>query len=174
MAKTIVQKDNPVLRATAERVPVKEITSPKIQAIIKEMRAALKTQEDGAALAAPQIGYPLRIFVVADNLFGSEEGARYKSGDNHLVYVNPEIIKLSRKKELLDEGCLSVRGIYGTVARGVRATVKAHDENGKLFERGASGLLAQVFQHEADHLNGTLFIDKAEELWEVDLRKKDA
>lgn len=168
MAKTIVQKEDPVLREKAERVLIKDIQTPKIQKIIAEMKAALKTQDDGAALAAPQIGYSLRIFVIADNLFGSQKDARYPSQDGHLVYINPEIVKLSRKKEFMDEGCLSVRGIYGTVPRSQRATVKAHDENGKLFERGASGLLAQVFQHEVDHLNGILFIDKVDEWWEVD------
>jgi peptide deformylase len=167
--KPIVQKDTPVLRQVAQPIPVGDILSPAIQTIIAEMFAALETQEDGAALAAPQIGYNLRIFVVSKTLFGSHETARYKTAEHRYVFINPEIIKLSRSKKLLDEGCLSVRGWYGTVQRSERATVRAYDEQGQLFERGASGLLAQVFQHEVDHLNGTLFIDHAQELWEVDM-----
>lgn len=167
MAKTIVQKEDPVLRMQAEAILIKDIKAPKIQKILKEMHTALKTQKDGAAIAAPQIGYPLRIFVIAPGLFGSEEDAKYRSSDNHLVYINPVITKRSKSTELMDEGCLSVRGYYGTVKRNVRASVRAYDENGASFERGASGLLAQVFQHEIDHLDGTLFIDRAKEVWEV-------
>ena len=79
-----------------------------------------------------------------------------------LVFINPEIINLSKKKRKMEEGCLSVRWLYGQVNRHEKVTIKAYDENGKLMTVGASGLLAQIFQHEIDHLNGILFIDKAE------------
>ena len=69
----------------------------------------------------------------------------------------------------MDEGCLSVRGKYGHVVRATNITVEALDESGKLFRRGAGGLLAQAFQHEIDPLDGTLFIDKATELWDVEV-----
>ena len=67
----------------------------------------------------------------------------------------------------MEEGCLSVRWLYGKVRRSSKATINAYDEHGKKIVRGASGLLAQIFQHECDHLDGTLFIDKAKELWEM-------
>ena len=67
----------------------------------------------------------------------------------------------------VDEGCLSVRWLYGKVERAEKITVRAYDENGKPFTMGASGLLAQAFQHEIDHLNGILFIDKATDLKEM-------
>ena len=73
---------------------------------------------------------------------------------------------LSKKRQILDEGCLSVRPLFGKVERSEKATVTAYDENGKKFTRGGSGLLAQIFQHEIDHLNGILFIDKATDLKE--------
>src|SRR3990167_7584579 len=84
-----------------------------------------------------------------------------------LVFINPEIIKLSKKKYWAPEGCLSVRWLYGKVFRADKATVRAYNENGERFTRGASGLLAQIFQHEIDHLNGILFIDTAKDLEEL-------
>ena len=83
-----------------------------------------------------------------------------------LILINPKISRLSRKKEWIPEGCLSVRPLYGKTFRSKKATVTAYDENGKKFTRGASGLLAQIFQHETDHLNGILFIDHAKDVKE--------
>ncbi len=91
-----------------------------------------------------------------------------------LVFINPEIIKLSRKKRWAPEGCLSVRWLYGEVSRSEKATVRGFDEHGKPFMRGASGLLAQIFQHETDHLNGLLFIDKARNVEKITLAEQKA
>ncbi len=84
-----------------------------------------------------------------------------------LVCINPTLIKLSKQKKKVPEGCLSVRWLYGNVLRAEKATVEAYDEHGKKFTRGGSGLLAQIFQHETDHLNGILFIDTAEDVEEM-------
>ncbi len=162
----IVQNGEPVLRELAQTVPVKEITSDKIQNIIKKMRIALSTQNDGVAIAAPQIGVPFRIFVVSDDIM-SQADKDYKSTGNDLIFINPEITKLSKTKHDVEEGCLSVRWKYGKVTRSDKATIKAYDENGKKIQRGASGLLAQVFQHECDHLDGILFIDKAYDIEDI-------
>ena len=78
-----------------------------------------------------------------------------------------EISKLSKKKSWVPEGCLSVRWLYGKSLRHEKATIRAYDENGKLYTYGGAGLIAQVFQHETDHLNGTLFIDHAKEIEEL-------
>jgi peptide deformylase len=159
----ITQVGEEVLRGIAKEVPVDEIPSPAFQAIIQNMQETLAREKDGAALAAPQISEPWRIFVLSPRVFppqGNEKNAKY-------VYINPVIINTSKKKELLEEGCLSVRGKYGTIRRASQATIRAYDEHGKLFTRGASGLMAQAFQHETDHLDGTLFIDNAEELWDM-------
>jgi peptide deformylase len=168
----IVQKGVPVLRDTARNVLAEEISGPKIQKIIADMIAALDSQDDGVAIAAPQIGVPLRIFVVsrkAELLMKGVENIAEKDLKNlkYPVYINPEIKKLSRTRVRVDEGCLSVRYLYGKVERAEKATVTAYDENGKKFTKGASGLLAQIFQHEIDHLNGILFIDKADDIVEV-------
>jgi peptide deformylase len=83
------------------------------------------------------------------------------------VFINPVLKKVSNEKRIVEEGCLSVRWLYGKVKRGTKATVQAWDENGQKFERGGTGLLAQIFQHETDHLNGVLFIDKAKYVEEI-------
>jgi len=167
----IVQKGETVLRETARTVSLTEITLPKIQKIISDMKIALDSQDDGVAIAAPQIGVPLRIFVVSKKVSvlmkGKELGKEDLSKLSDSVYINPEIKKLSKNKERLDEGCLSVRYLYGKVERSEKASIEAYDESGKKFKMGASGLLAQIFQHEVDHLNGILFTDKADDIVEV-------
>lgn len=172
MSKEIVQKDAPVLRKLAKNVPSEDITSPKIQKIIQEMKDALASQDDGVAIAAPQIGYDLRIFVVSGKTFAIMNGEDEKVVKYpDVVFINPVLSKLSRKKVWMEEGCLSVRKVYGKVRRSEKATVTAYDQTGKKITRGASGLLAQIFQHETDHLDGVLFIDKAKELEEIDINK---
>lgn len=182
MPKKIVQKNDPVLRKKAKEVPIREITGEKIKKILKEMSQSLKSQGDGVAIAAPQIGHSLSIFLVSGKIFHKsfteDREKRLSEGkainevvkvdeiQKDLVFINPKISKLSREKEWMPEGCLSVRWLYGKIRRSKKATVEAYDENGKKFTRGASGLLAQIFQHETDHLHGILFIDNAKEIKE--------
>lgn len=164
--KDIIQKEHPVLREVAKSVPKEEIGSARIKKIIEEMSTAMANQRDGVAIAAPQIGENLRIFVVSGRILKHADSS-YKGDDRDLVFINPEIIKLSKEKKDVEEGCLSVRWLYGKVRRSVRATIRAYNEKGQKIERGASGVLAQIFQHETDHLNGILFTDKAKEVWEM-------
>lgn len=164
MALDIVQKDNPVLHEKAQPIPTKDIQSEKIQSIIRDMSVALEAQHDGVAIAAPQIGVPLRIFVVSGIVFTPEDEEK----KTDMVFINPEIKKLSKQKERMDEGCLSVRWKYGSVLRHKKATIVAYDEHGKSFTYNASGLLAQIFQHETDHLDGVLFIDKADDVRDLE------
>ena len=155
----IVQDGDPVLREIAQPIAVADITSTKIQKIIATMLAVLKTQEDGVALAAPQIGLPLQIFVISGEMLATADQRHDPKKD--LVFINPKIIRLSKEKTEFDEGCLSVRWLYGKIMRSSKATIRAYNEKGELIERGASGLLAEIFQHETDHLNGVLFTDTA-------------
>lgn len=174
---TIVQKENPVLRKNAKVIKKEEITGKTVKEAVKKMKEALHSQKDGVAIAAPQIGLPLRIFVISKNIFDDEKLRKLsniKSGTGKdMVFINPEITKLSQKKIWLPEGCLSVRWLYGEVRRADKATISAYDESGKKFTRGASGLLAQIFQHETDHLDGILFTDKAKNLEEIPPQKDD-
>ncbi|HEY4511958.1 MAG TPA: peptide deformylase [Candidatus Paceibacterota bacterium] len=163
----ILQKDDPILRHKAVEVPVADISSAKIRAIIADMKKALAGEKDGVAIAAPQIGVPLRIFVVSGLLLKDMNLDKNATGEDQ-VFINPVIVKLSRTKEEMEEGCLSVRYLYGTIKRATKAIVRAHDETGKIFERGGSGLLAQIFQHETDHLEGKLFIDFAKNVHEME------
>jgi len=164
----LVPESHPALHSIAEEVPTEEIKTPKIQKVIKDMRDALHSYDaqgfNGVAIAAPQIGVSLRIFLVHDTSKEKKE----ERGIPDLVAINPVITKLSKKKHTVGEGCLSVPESYGAVTRAERATLRAYDENGNEYERGASGLLAQIFQHEVDHLDGTLFIDRAEKVWSKD------
>ena len=177
----IIQKDNKALRKSAEEIA--DIKSTDIKTLIKKMAEAMFAEPDGIGIAAPQIGVSLRIFLVAGNVLRmdakSQAGKTQPSSKSDfpgksdffpggardfLVFINPIIKKYSVKKANDIEGCLSVRGLYGEVIRPEKLTVEYFDENGKKQKRGASGLLARVIQHEVDHLNGILFIDKAKNL----------
>ncbi len=156
----IVQIGEKVLLDKARPVPKSLFKTPELLKMIADMKTALDSQKDGVAIAAPQIALPYRIFLV------SEKAYREKAKDLKLVFINPVIVKKSKKIELMPEGCLSVRWKYGEVKRNTNTTVEAYDENGILFKRVGGGLLSQIFQHEIDHLDGTLFIDKAKNVIE--------
>jgi len=159
----IVQKENKILHEPAQAVEKALLGSAKLKKIIADMSEALVKEDDGVALAAPQIGLPLRIFVVSGRIFTREDEEKIKPD---LVFINPVITSLSKAKQETEEGCLSVRWLYGRVKRAAKATVTAYDLNGHKFTRSGSGLLAQIFQHEVDHLNGVLFTDKTKEVKE--------
>ena len=168
MAK-LVPEEHPALHAIAAEVPLEDIKSPQIKKVLKDMRTALLGYKvegfNGVAIAAPQIGISLRIFIVHDT-DKAEKDDKQQLPD--LVAINPTITKLSKRKRIVGEGCLSVPEHYGAVRRSLNASIRAYDAEGNLYERGAGGLLAQIFQHEVDHLDGTLFIDRAEKVWHKD------
>ena len=185
-SEAIVQKENPILRGIAEEEPIEEIQSRKTETIVRRMQKALEAEEDGIAIAAPQIGESLRIFVVSKKVFEltaqeddnkvslkyQTEGApetlpKKKKTYKDLVFINPEILKSSKEQMVAEEGCLSVRWLYGQVKRSKKVLIKAYDMQGKPFTFGGSGLMAQIFQHEIDHLNGILFIYKARGFKEI-------
>jgi peptide deformylase len=161
MSLDIVQKGDSVLREKAAEVMVDEITSTPVQETLKNMHAALASTKDGVALAAPQIGISQRIFVIAPKAYNNYT-------NQPLVFINPTIIKRSKNKTWVEEGCLSVRWWYGKTHRSKQATVEAYNEHGEKFQLGGSGLIAQIFQHEIDHLDGILFDDHAKDLHEID------
>ena len=171
--KEIVQDGAEVLRGIAKPVPEEMFGTSELAEIIKDMEAALDPHPEGVAIAAPQIGLPYRIFVVRmDRTLPPPAEGEPESAPQNDVYINPEIIKTSRKRVRMDEGCLSTHRIFGTTLRHERATVRARRPDGSRFERGGGGVLAQIFQHEVDHLNGILFTDHAENLVELRLRNE--
>jgi len=168
--KTIVQDGAPILRKVAKPVPEKLFDSAELTRLIDDMAEALDKEPEGVALAAPQVDVPYRLFIVRKDrtldaplrgASGELSAAQKVLAPQVDVYINPEIIKTSRKRAEEDEGCLSIRGVYGTTARHERVTISARDQHGARFTRGAGGLLAQIFEHEIDHLNGILFTDHA-------------
>ncbi|MEK7193133.1 MAG: peptide deformylase [Patescibacteria group bacterium] len=145
--KEIVQLENTVLREKAVAIPLDEIKSKKIEEIVESMKLTLAKESDGVGLAAPQVGISLRIFIVAPSVFERED----RTGP--LVYINPKITRASSEKPTLEEGCLSVRNQFGKIKRSEKVTIVAYDQFGKKFTRGATGLLAEIYQHEVDHLD---------------------
>ena len=131
--------------------PVTEIT-PKILTLLDDMKDTLKKAE-GVGLAAPQVGILRRIFIID---IGIEEGR-----NEFLEFINPEIIKTEGEQDGV-EGCLSVPGKKGEVVRPMTVTVKALDRNGKEFTYTGTELMGRCICHENDHLDGILYIDKAE------------
>ncbi|MFA7309693.1 MAG: peptide deformylase [Candidatus Paceibacterota bacterium] len=185
MRTILPHENNPVLREKAQEIPVADIGSTAIRDLISDMKTLLAKEEHGVALAASQLGEPLRLFIVSGRALArgsrtapdesSEALAEEDSGPPPLpdqVYINPELVKMSQKRADKHEGCLSIRGKWGMVPRAEKATVRAYNENGTRFTRGASGFLAHIFQHEMDHLGGTLYTDKATELYEDDPDEK--
>lgn len=179
----IVQEGHPTLRGIAAPVTKDEFGTPKLQSIIDKMKAELDSQDDGVAIAAPQIDVAKRIFLISKRAFRHQRliKAREKTGDKDkdaivamtekpdadLVCINPTIIKTSKEQRWSAEGCLSVRYKYGKALRHTKATIKAQDINGNWYTLGASGLLAQIFQHECDHLEGILFTDHAKDVEDI-------
>jgi len=161
---------NPILRQVAKPIPLAEIGSPRMHELITEMKALLAREKYGVALAAPQVGEPIQLFIVSGRALARDANPPKENEEKEIVplpdqvYINPELIKISRGKTGKHEGCLSIPGKWGTVPRAEKATVRAYDENGVPFTRGASGFLAHIFQHELDHLVGVLYIDKATEV----------
>ena len=164
----ILQKDNPILRKVSCLVPESDIKSADIQKVISDLKVAMDSQNDAIAISAIQIGKPIRLFVISKKIYevlgGSLEESQSKKD---LIFIKPKIVKNSKEKQNLEEGCLSVRYFYGKVERSRKATIEWTNENGEKLSRGVSGLLAQIVQHEYDHLDGILFIDKATDLQEI-------
>jgi peptide deformylase len=138
---------DPVLRQKAKKVST---VDKSIKKLIKDMRETLHADAGRAGLAAPQVGVSLRVAVIG--LPDTED----------IVLVNPEIIK-SRGEQLVSEGCLSVPGYVGQLRRAEAVTVKGLDGNGKALRIKAEGFLAQALQHEIDHLNGMLYVDRMDD-----------
>lgn len=174
----IVQIGEKVLRQKVAPLSKKDIASPKVRALITRMKKLLAKEKYGVGLAAPQVGAALRLFIVSGRAFLPDEATEEekKNPPPDMVFINPELVRTSKKKREMAEGCLSVRGKYGTVLRSEKATVRALDEKGLPFMRHGSELVAHIFQHELDHLDGVLYVDKAVKLEDEEekeeLRKK--
>ena len=148
MRLTVLKHPHDHLRRKALPMPLSDINKPETQKLIKDMFETMKA-ENGVGLAAAQVDMNVRLIVVDD-------------GSGPQAYVNPVLTEKSWAKVASEEGCLSVPGVFGIVKRHRSVTYRAYDETGGQMEGKTTGLLAIILQHEIDHLDGMLFIDRVE------------
>lgn len=148
----IITLPNPILRQRARELSPDEIKTSAIQKLIFDMKETVGPA-GGIGLAAPQVGHSLRLIVIALQ-------------NRLMALINPEITNFSWRKETAEEGCLSVPQKFGAVKRARAIKVRALNENGEIIKFKAKDLFARVIQHEVDHLNGILFIDRAKKVFE--------
>jgi peptide deformylase len=154
----IVTLPQAILRHKARKV---SDFGPDLQALVDDMIDTMR-QAPGVRLAAPQVGEPSRLIVVE---YGDEEDEEVPP--KLYVMLNPEITRTSKETVLGTEGCLSIPGIQGDVERFEAVTVKGLNRHGRPMTVKAKGWLARIFQHEVDHLDGVLFVDRAEKIWQA-------
>lgn len=153
----ILRAGDPVLREKSAPIPIEEIRSKEIKKLIRDMFETMKAA-DGIGLAAPQVGVLKRLVIV-----GFDRSDRYPELENSIhqhILINPEITPLDGPREGFWEGCLSVPGMRGYVERPRRIRLKWYDENEEFHDQVVEGFDAVVYQHECDHLDGVLYIDR--------------
>lgn len=161
----IVQVGDPVLRQRAADVAPERISTPQFQQLIEMMRATM-LDAPGVGLAAPQVGIGLRVAVIEDRaetvaaLAPQDAKLRDRNPVPFHVIVNPTLTVTSTSTVAFSEGCLSVSGFMGQVARAQAVRVTALDHTGAEVTINATGWYARILQHEIDHLNGDLYIDR--------------
>ncbi len=155
----IVTLPQAILRHKARKVTD---FGPDLQSLADDMVETMR-QAPGVGLAAPQVGESIRLIVIE---YGDEEEENAPS--KLYVVANPEITRTSTEKIVGAEGCLSIPGVQGDVERFQAVTVKGLNRHGRPMTVRAKGWLARIFQHEIDHLDGVLFVDRAVKLWQAE------
>lgn len=156
----ITLRGQAVLHQPTKTVDLNELS--QLQGLIDSMIETMH-KRNGIGIAANQVGQPWRLAIINHEAFEDTDW----EGTPDLAIINPTIT-ISKKTRWFEEGCLSVPGLFGRVARAERVRVKAYDRHGKKLDIKAKGLLAHVLQHEVDHLEGVVFVDKAERLHQSD------
>lgn len=157
----IVTKGHKSLITPTVEMTKEEILSFQTQSLARDMHDTLAESKNGVALAAPQVAASKRLFIISPIVFEMEENL---DKEIQTVLINPKIIWASKDKKKMEEGCLSIPGVTGFVKRSTRVKIEAQDMDGNIFSLEGKGLLAQIFQHEIDHLDGILFDTKATDL----------
>lgn len=155
----ILQIGHPLLRQKAKKVEPTQINTPEIQDLIETL-IRITNEANGVGIAAPQIGYSLRIVIIA-----SHPNVRYPQAPEMkpVAMINPQIISHSEEMVAGIEGCLSVKETRGNVNRYQQIEVKYDDRHGHCQQEVYNGFVARIIQHELDHLNGVLFVDRVED-----------
>ncbi len=159
---TIVKEPTPSLRERSQEVDHFYLELPKTKAFVVDLIDTMYAAK-GIGIASTQVGTNVRVCIIGKDAVPGKK--------KDLVLVNPIYEKTSKKTTSDTEGCLSVPGFYGKVKRWKEIAVTALDENGEPMTFEAKNFFARVIQHEVDHMNGTLFIDKATGLYEVDMKE---
>lgn len=149
----IIKNPSPLLREKSEEIDLKKIKVNELKELCADMIKTMK-ENDGVGLAAPQVGKSIRLITI-------------NTKDEPKIMINPKITGKSWAKEWNEEGCLSVPGVYGKVRRNKKINCIYFDKKAQKTKIQAQGLLAFVIQHEIDHLDGILFIDKAKEIKKI-------
>ena len=162
----VAQLGSPVLRKKAKAIA--DVKDPKVQQLIDDLITTV-ADVDGVGIAAPQVYQSLRIFIMA-----SKPNARYPHAPHMkpLALINPKVLSWSKKQEKDWEGCLSIPGVRALVPRDVSIKVEYTDRKGKLVQRTFKNFLARIFQHELDHLDGIVFLDRLETPKDVIMEKE--
>jgi len=162
------KKDEKFLRKKTQEFDFKKFNRKEINDLIIRMRKAMKKAR-GIGLSANQIGLDMKFFVAQIQKSDNEGNPRSLTAGEQKFYAvfNPEIIKFSKEKTMLEEGCLSVPNTYAEVERPEKVTLVGFDKNGKPMKIKAWGMLAKVFQHETDHLNGKIILDRAKKVYKI-------
>ena len=161
----IVQAGDPVLRRRSRELTKDEIKSPQIQQLIELMRDTMR-QAPGVGLAAPQIGVSIQLAVIEDpeeylsHLSEDQLDRTQRSAVPFHVIINPRLTFTDDSRATFFEGCLSVEGYQAIVERALNVRVECLNERGEEIRINAHGWYARILQHEIDHLNGTLYIDR--------------
>jgi peptide deformylase len=161
----IVQAGDPVLRKKGRELTKDEIRSPQIQQLIELMHITMR-DAPGVGLAAPQVGVSIQLAVIEDpeeyleHLSEDQLAATQRSAEPFHVIINPKLTLLDHGKATFFEGCLSVEGYQAIVERALAVRVECLNERGEEITINAQGWYARILQHEIDHLNGTLYIDR--------------
>ena len=164
----IVTSPKPILRERAKKV---RAFTPELKELIDNMIETMRGAP-GVGLAAPQVDSDQRVIVVEYSEDSQEPETPPKPPKLYVV-INPEIVRHSEETVTGNEACLSLPGYFGEVDRYQSVTVKGLNRRGKPFRFKAKGWLARIFQHEIDHLNGVLYIDRATQMWRVEEREED-
>jgi peptide deformylase len=165
-ARRVLRMGHPVLLERSQPVP--DFSTPELQVLIKDMQDTMAAEE-GAGIAAPQIGVLWRVV-----MFGIDHNPRYPHAEPvpFTILINPEITVLDKAREEGWEGCLSVPGMRGLVPRYRRIAYSGYDAQGQYFEREAEGFHARVVQHEVDHLDGILYPLRIEDMTQFGFKEE--
>jgi len=164
----VARLGHPILRRRAQEIPLDKIASPEIRQLIDDMRDTMR-EYDGVGLAAPQVHESVRLVVTGDI---HDPAADDKLLLEEKVLINPEITFLTQEEEAYWEGCLSIPDLRGMVSRPREISVKAYDRDGRKVEFRAEGFAATALQHELDHLDGIVFIDRMRDMKSLSFLKE--